>query len=92
MGDTAFREATKDEFKEIYFRLGGGQNSGWTADYWQQSFEETGKPNWRFMVQEPLSPEHGQMWIATDNEANQYRLFFMTEASTENFFDHPGKE
>ena len=92
MSETAFREGTKDEFKEIYFRLGGGQSSGWTADYWQKFFEEAAKPGWRFMIQEPGSPDHDQMWIVTDNEVKEYRLFFMTEESTDNFFDYPGKE
>jgi hypothetical protein len=32
------------------------------------------------------------MWIVTDPEAWEYRLFFMTDQSTEDFFDHPGKE
>lgn len=44
------------------------------------------------MVQEPESPKHGRMWIVADDAAKEYRLFFMTEESTENFFDYPGKE
>lgn len=34
-----FKEVTKEKFKEIYFRLGGGKRSGWTAEYWQEFFE-----------------------------------------------------
>lgn len=92
MGESGFREVTKDQFKEIYFRLGGGPQSGWTADYWQEFFEAGANPGWRFMIQEPKSPKHDQMWIVSDNAIKEYRLFFMTEESTENFFDYPGKE
>jgi hypothetical protein len=31
-----FKEVTKEKFKELYFRLGGGKASGWTAEYWQE--------------------------------------------------------
>jgi hypothetical protein len=44
------------------------------------------------MIQEPKCPKHDQMWIVSDNAVKEYRLFFMTEESTENFFDYPGKE
>ncbi len=93
MGErTNFKEVPKEKFKEIYFRLGGGYYSGWTADYWQKFYEDEVKPGWKFMVQEPESPKHGRMWIVADDAAKEYRLFFMTEESTENFFDYPGKE
>lgn len=92
MGDAAFKEVTKEEFKEIYFRLGGGRNLGWTSEYWEEFFENKVNPGWRFMVQEPASPEHDCMWIGTDNGTKEYRLFFLTEESTESFFDYPGKE
>ena len=49
-------------------------------------------PGWKFVVQEPSTPRHDQMWIVSDNGTKEYRLFFMTEDSTESFFDHPGKE
>jgi predicted nucleic acid-binding protein len=29
VGEPAFREVSKEEFREIYFRLGGGPSSGW---------------------------------------------------------------
>jgi hypothetical protein len=90
--ETNFKEVSKEKFKEIYFRLGGGPYSGWTADYWEKFFEDEVKPGWRFMVEEPRSPEHDSMWIVTDNETKEYRLFFMTDESTESFYDYPGKE
>jgi hypothetical protein len=83
MDKTTFREVTKEKFKEIYFRLGGGKSSGWTAEYWQKFFEDKAKPGWRFMVEEPKSPEHDCMWIVTDNEAREYRVWFMTEQDSE---------
>lgn len=92
MNEPAFKEVSKEKFKEIYFRLGGGHASGWTADYWGKFFEDEVKPGWRFVVEEPRSPAHDRMWIVTDQETKEYRLFFMTEQSTDDLFDHPGKE
>ena len=92
MDEPAFKEVSKEKFKEIYFRLGGGPSSGWTADYWEKFFEDEVKSGWRFVVEEPRSPMHDSMWIVTDQETKEYRLFFMTEQSTEEFFEHPGKE
>lgn len=92
MNKPAFKEVTKETFKEIYFPLGGGGYSGWTADYWQKFFEDEVKPGWRFKVEEPRSSKHDSMWIVTDHEAQEYRLFFMTDESTENSFDYLGKD
>jgi len=89
MSESDFREATKEDFKEIYFRLGGGQATGYTAKHWQTSFEDDVKEGWRFMIQEPESPEHDRMMIVTDFAVKEYRLFFMTEESLENFFEFP---
>lgn len=63
----AFKEVTKEKFKELYFRLGGGKASGWTAEYWQEFFENKAKPGWKFMVEEPRSAKHIRMNIVTDN-------------------------
>lgn len=87
MDKPGFQEVTKERFKEIYFRLGGGESSGWTGDYWRKFFEDEVKPGWRFMVEEPRSPKHDRMWIVTDDETKEYRLFFMTDQSTEDFFE-----
>jgi hypothetical protein len=88
----AFREVTKEVFKEIYFRLGGGAASGWTAGYWQTFFEDEVEPGWRFMVEEPRSPRHDRMWIVSDPGTREYRLFFLSEEATEDVFDHPGED
>lgn len=92
MDESAFKEVSKEKFKEIYFRLGGGDYSGWTTDYWRKFFEDEVKPGWRFMVEEPKSPKHDSMWIVTDHETQEYRLFFTTDQSIEDFFDHAGRE
>ena len=89
---TNFKEVSKEKFKEIYFRLGGGNATGWTADYWQKFYEDDVKPGWKYMVQEPESPQHGRMMIVADNAAKEYRLFFLTVESEESLFDHPGKD
>ena len=86
-----FKEVTKEKFKEVYFRLGGGKRSGWTADYWQKFFENNATPGWKYMVEEPRSPKHVRMFIVTDVKAREYRLFFMTEESEEDFFEWPGE-
>lgn len=82
-----FKEVTKEKFKEIYFRLGGGKASGWTAEYWQEFFENKAKPGWKFMVEEPRSAKHTRMYIVTDNKAKEYRMFFMTEEDEEDSSD-----
>jgi hypothetical protein len=89
MGKPTFNEVTKEKFQEIYFQLGGGEFSGWTADYWRRFFNDEVRSGWRFMVQEPRSSKHDCMCIVTDHETKQYRLFFTTEQSTEDFFDYP---
>ena len=88
---TGFKEVTKEKFKEIYFRLGGGKRSGWTAEYWEEFFENKAKPGWKFMVEEPRSAKHNRMNIVTDNKAKEYRMFFMTE-DEEDSSDFPGDE
>jgi hypothetical protein len=85
-----FKEVTKEKFKAIYFRLGGGKASGWTADYWQKFFENGAEPGWKFMVEEPKSPKHVRMFITADPKAKEYRLFFMTEEDEEDSSEWPG--
>ena len=86
-----FKEVTKEKFREVYFRLGGGKRSGWTAGYWQKFFEDNDKPGWKFMVEEPRSAKHVRMFIVTDTKAKEYRLFFMTEESEEES-EWPGEQ
>ncbi len=88
----AFKEVTKEKFKEIYFRLGGGKRSGWTAEYWQEFFENKAKPGWKYMVEEPRSAKHIRMNIVTDNKAQEYRMYFTTEEDEEDSSDWPGDE
>lgn len=75
----AFTAVSKESFREIYFRLGAAPYSGWTADYWQKFFEEEVHADWTFMVEQPRSPAHDQMWIVSDTQARQYRLFFLRD-------------
>jgi len=81
------KEVTKEQFKEIYFRLGGGL--GWTLEYWNKFFEDEERPGMKYLIQEPETPEHTRMMIVTDYGSNEYRLFFMTEESEEAFFYFP---
>ncbi len=83
------KEVTKEQFKEIYFKLGGG--SGWTPEYWNEFFEDEKRPGMKYLVKEPETPEHTRMMIVTDYGRNEYRLFFLTEESEESFFDFPDK-
>ncbi|MDQ1557358.1 MAG: hypothetical protein QOD32_418 [Pyrinomonadaceae bacterium] len=91
MDEPVFKQVGKGLFKEMYFRLGGGEASGWTADYWQKFFEEA-ELDWRFMVEEPRSAEHNRMFIVTDHKAREHRMFFLTDQSEEDFFRQPGDE
>ena len=83
------KEVGKEEFREIYFRLGG---AGWGREYWEKFYETPKKPGMKYLIEEPPSPQHTRMMIVEDYAVLEYRLFFMTEQAEEAFFDHPGKE
>ncbi len=85
------KEVTKVQFKDIYFRVGGGAATGWDLAYWNNFFEDEKRPGMKYLVEEPATPEHKRMMIVTDCGGNEYRLFFMTEEGEESFFDFPGK-
>ena len=85
------REVTKDEFKRLYFDLGGGKRTGWDAERWQSRYEKAVSPEMKYFAREPETPAHTRMFIATDYRAKRYRLFFLTEDQEEAFFDYPGK-
>lgn len=83
------RQVTKEQFREVYFRLGGGTSTGWGPDYWDTFFERPDRPGMTYMLEEPATPEHTRMMIVTDFGAHEYRLFFMTEESEEALFEFP---
>ena len=76
----------------MYFRLGGGEMTGWSLDYWNKFYEVEKKPSMKHLAEEPETPQHTRMFIVDDYEAGEYRLFFMTEESEESFFDFPGRD
>jgi hypothetical protein len=83
------RAVTKEEFKELYFRLGGGTTTGWDLDYWNKFFGDDARTDMKYSVEEPETPEHTRMMIVSDFGAKEYRLFFMTEEAEESFFEFP---
>ena len=83
------REATKEEFKKLYFKLGGGAATGWNLDYWNRFFADNERTDMKYSVEEPETPEHTRMMIVIDNEAKEYRLFFLTEEAEDRFFEFP---
>jgi hypothetical protein len=85
------KKVTKEHFKEIYFKLGGGSATGWGTEYWNEFFENEKRPGMKYLVEEPVTPQHTRMMIVSDYEKNEYRLFFLTEESEESLFDFPGK-
>jgi hypothetical protein len=87
-----FKQVGKGLFEEMYLRLGGGSSTGWTADYWREVIEPYAGLGWRFMVEEPKSPEHNRMFIVTDHQAMEHRMFFMTGESEDRFMEWPGHE
>lgn len=91
MDEPAFKQVAKGLFEDIYFRLGGGESSGWTADHWRKVIEPYTGLGWRFMVEEPRSAEHNRMYIVTDHKAKEHRMFFMTEQSDDDFREWPGE-
>ena len=89
--EPAFKQVSKGLFEDIYFRLGGGESSGWTADHWRKAIEPYTELGWRLMVEEPRSVAHNRMFIVTDHKAMEHRLFFMTEQSEDDFMEWPGE-
>lgn len=87
MDQGAFKQVSKRLFEEMYFRRGGGEQSGWTAEYWQKVIEPDAGLGWRFLIEEPKSAEHTRMLVVTDHAAKEHRLFFTTEQEEEDFFD-----
>jgi len=85
------KKVSKEYFKEIYFKLGGGSATGWGPEYWNEFFEIEKRPGMKYLVEEPETPQHTRMMIVTDFGNNEYRLFFLTEESEESFFDFPHK-
>jgi len=83
------KEVTKERFKEIYLKLGGGAAAGWGLEYWNTFFEDEKRQGMRYMLEEPETPAHSRMMIVTDFDVNEYRLFFLTEASEESLFSFP---
>lgn len=77
------RKVTKQEFKDAYFKL-GGERDGWTADYWEKFYAAEDKTPMAYSVEEPPTPAHNRMMIVSD--AEEHRLFFLTEESEESFF------
>ncbi|MBN1315974.1 MAG: hypothetical protein JXA42_10915 [Anaerolineales bacterium] len=86
------KEVTKEQFKEIYFKLGGGSSTGWDLDYWNKFYESPKRPGMKYLVQEPETKDHNRMIIVTDYSSNEYRLFFMTEEAEEALFYFPDED
>lgn len=85
------KEISYDQFKKIYFKYGGGVDSGWGLEYWNESFENEKKPGMKYLYEEPQTAKHTRMKIVTDFGSKEYRLFFMTEESEEFLHDFPGE-
>ena len=51
------KEVTKEQFKELYFKLGGGSAAGWGLDYWNKFFEDNETPGMKYLAQEPETPD-----------------------------------
>jgi hypothetical protein len=86
------KEVTKEQFKELYFRLGGGEAAGWDEEYWNKFLGDEKRPGRKFLLEEPETPEHTRMMIVEDLDSNECRLFFLTEESEETFFDFPDSD
>ena len=85
------KEVTKEEFKKLYFKSGGGAATGWGLDYWNKFFVDNERTDMKYQVEEPETPEHTRMMIVTDYGAKEYRLFFLTEEAEDGFLEFPGE-
>lgn len=82
------RKATKQEFKDMFFKY-GTERDGWGQSYWDKFFAPEDKVPMEYSIEEPPSPKHNRMMIVSD--AKEHRLFFFTEESEESFFG-PGTD
>lgn len=73
-------EISKAEFKSMYFKY-AVPNSGWTVDYWNQSFEYEVLAKYYF--EKPDSPLANRMMISSGS--GSHRMFFLTEDAEESF-------
>ena len=83
------RQVTKEEFKRLYFELGGGAATGWDLRYWERFFADNQRIDMKYLAEEPETPEHTRMMIVTDSSAKEYRLFFLAEEAEDRFFEFP---
>lgn len=44
------KEVTKEQFKEIYFKLGGGVATGWGPEYWNKFFEDEKRSGMKYLL------------------------------------------
>ena len=76
---------SKARFKEVYFQY-ARPNDGWTKEYWEANLEPERVPPMRWSVELPPTPAHERMFIVSDFEVREHRLFFMTEEAEETHF------
>jgi hypothetical protein len=86
------KEVPTEEFKRLYFDLGGRAATGWDLDYWNKFFPDNGRTDMKYRVEEPETPQHTRMMIVTDFGAREYRLFFLTEDAEDRLFGFPGED
>jgi hypothetical protein len=86
------KEVTREKFKEIYFKLGGGVETGWSLETWNSTFGDEKIPGMKYLYEEPATPEHARMMIVVDYDMHEYRLFFFSEESEESFFEFFSKD
>jgi len=79
------KEGTKEEFKRLYFKFGGGGATGWDLNYWNKFFADNERTDMKYLLEEPETPEHTRMMIVTS--AKECRLFFLTEEAEDRFFE-----
>lgn len=84
-----FVAVSKEEFREAYLRF-GRLSEGWTEEHWRRTYERPGGGITRYLVQEPASPLAHRMMVVDDVGRGEARMFFLTEAEEEAFFDFPG--
>ncbi len=78
------REVTKQEFRELFFKLGVAQDSGgWTESYWDRFYEH--EKDARYFFTEPASPDQTRMFISSGQ--GKHRIFLLSEEAEESFFE-----
>ena len=78
-------EVSKEKFKEIFLKY-GKLSDGYGIDYWNKFYEIAKRENMKYLIKLPSNADERRMMLVSSYSANEYRLFFVSEAQEESLF------